>query len=138
MSTDDDRLISHVAIAELAREIARRVKPQRIILFGSYAYGQPTPDSDVDLLVVMPHRGPPHRMATRIRLAVGPRFPMDLIVRSSAELRQGVSESEWFIVEILEKGIVLHDRADPAVGAKGRSRLRRRLAAAAVAQAQPV
>jgi predicted nucleotidyltransferase len=116
----------------LVRDIMRRFDPEKIILFGSYAYGEPTEDSDLDLLVVMPHRGPGHRMATKIRLSVGVKFPMDLLVRSSAELHQGVSQRDWFIVEILEKGITLHDRANPAMGAQGRSRLRRRLASARI------
>ena len=81
---------------------------------------------------MMAHRGPGYRIATKIRLGLDVKFPMDLLVRSSAELRKGVSQQDWFIVEVLEKGIVLHDRANPAVGAKGRSRLRRRFASAAV------
>ena len=48
-------MVSRRAIKRFADEVARRFKPEKIILFGSYAYGQPTPDSDVDLLVVMPY-----------------------------------------------------------------------------------
>ena len=129
----DARTITH-----LARQVARRFDPERIILFGSYAYGEPTADSDVDLLIVMAHRGPGYRVATKIRLDLDVKFPMDLLVRSAAELRKGASQNDWFIVEVLEKGIVLHDRANPAVGAKGRSRLRRRLASAAVSETQPL
>ena len=47
-------MVSRRAIRKFSDEVARRFKPQKIILFGSYAYGSPTPDSDVDLLVVMP------------------------------------------------------------------------------------
>jgi hypothetical protein len=63
---------------------------------------------------------------------------MDLLVRSRGELRAALRQKDWFVVEVLEKGIVLYDQSDRAVGAKGRSRLRRHLAAAAVAQAKPV
>jgi predicted nucleotidyltransferase len=125
-------------ITQLARQVMRQFNPDRIILFGSYAYGTPTEDSDVDLLIVKAHRGPGYRIATKIRLDLDVKFPLDLLVRSAAELRKGVSQHDWFVVEVLEKGIILHDRANPAVGAKGRSRLRRRLAAAAVAQTQPL
>jgi predicted nucleotidyltransferase len=126
------------AIVDLAAEMAMRFDPERIILFGSYAYGQPNRDSDVDILVVMPHRGPGHKTATRIRLSLSVMFPIDMLVLSAAELRRGVREQNWFIIEVLEKGLVLHDRANPAVGTKGRSRLRRRLAAAEVAKAQSI
>jgi predicted nucleotidyltransferase len=132
-TTPRGRTVGAIAVARFVEQVARLFKPERIILFGSYAYGEPTEHSDVDLLVVTPHRGPAHRVATRIRLAVPVTFPMDLLVRSAAELRQGVSESDWFIVEVLEKGIILYDRSDPAVGTKGRSRLRRRSASAEIA-----
>ncbi len=42
-------MISRQTIRKFANEVGRRFKPVRIILFGSYAYGRPTPDSDVDL-----------------------------------------------------------------------------------------
>lgn len=125
-------------ILQLSADIVQLFNPHRVILFGSYAYGTPTVDSDVDLLVVMPHEMPASRTATRIRLGVNPTFPMDLLVRTAAELTKGAAEKDWFIVEVLEKGIVLHDHTNRAMGAKGRSRLRRRLAAAPVAQSQPV
>src|SRR5207249_4792907 len=86
------------AIANRSKQIAARFNPEKILLFGSYAYGAPNEDSDVDLLVVMPHRGPAHRTATRIRLSIDAKFPMDLLVRSSAELRKGLAQCHWFIV----------------------------------------
>ena len=104
-------------IERFASDVARVFKPEKIVLFGSYAYGKPTEDSDVDLLIVMPHRGPGHRTATRIRLAVAVTFPMDLPVRSASELRRAVGQRDYFIVEVREKGIVLHDRSDPASAA---------------------
>ena len=119
-------------------QVVNRFHPSRIILFGSHAYGVPTEDSDVDLMVVMSRRGPGARMATRIRLACPRNFPMDLLVRTDSELKKGAAEKDWFIVEVLEKGIILHDCANGSVGAKGRGRLRRRLAAAPIAQTQPV
>ncbi len=132
------RLTDSRTILQFAGEVARRFNPDKIILFGSYAYGAPTEDSDVDLMVVKRHSGSPCQLATRIRLAVRPRFPMDLLVRSPAQLEKGRLENDWFVIDVLEKGIVLHDRSNRAVGAKGRSRLRRRLASAAIPQTQPV
>jgi predicted nucleotidyltransferase len=135
----DSRVVVDAGVlVQFVGDVARLFRPERIILFGSYAYGDPTPDSDVDLLIVMPHRGPAHRTATRIRLAVPATFPMDLLVRSAAELRKGLSQQDWFIVELLEKGIVLHDHSDPAVGAKGRSRLRRRAYTSKISQVKSV
>lgn len=118
------------AILRIVGHIARNFGPRRVILFGSYAYGTPNGDSDVDLMIVMPHEGTSHSKATEIRLSMPAPFPMDLLVRSPNELRSALRQKDWFVVEVLEKGIVLYDESDRAVGTKGRSRLRRRLAAA--------
>lgn len=110
------------AIRRYARQIAERFKPNKIILFGSFAYGEPTEDSDVDLLVVMPC--PNHvTQAIRIRTALAAPFPMDLIVRSPQRLRQRIKENCWFLREITEQGIVLYDKRNTSMGAKRRSRL---------------
>ena len=87
-----------------------------VILFGSYAYGEPTDDSDVDLLLIMPHRGAGARMASQVRLACPRTFPMDLIVRSPAEVRRRVRMGDRFLSEIMSKGIVLHESRDTPVG----------------------
>jgi predicted nucleotidyltransferase len=119
-------------------EIVRRFKPQRVILFGSYAYGAPSQDSDVDLMVIKRHRGHPARAAARISIAIEHRFPLDLMVRSPSELRRRLAMDDYFISEIVHKGIVLYEEHDARVAQQGRRRFRRRLAAAALAQAQPV
>src|SRR5437016_11582205 len=69
------------AIRRYARALAARFDPDRIILFGSHAYGTPHADSDVDILVVMPARNQIDA-AVRIDRALDPPFPLDLIVRT--------------------------------------------------------
>ena len=104
-----------VAIREIrafSRRIAERFKPRRIILFGSYACGKPTEDSDVDLFVVMPFRGDEAYKAAEIRLAIHSPFPLDLIVRTPAEVRRRLAMEDWFIMDILEKGKVLYEAPD--------------------------
>src|SRR5258708_37519981 len=68
-------------IRRFARDVAERFHPEKIILFGSYAYGTPHADSDVDVLVVMPARNELDQ-ACRIDDAIDPPFPLDLIVRT--------------------------------------------------------
>ena len=77
-------MIERARILRFAEKIARQFQPQRIILFGSCTYGTPTPDSDVDLLVVMRHPGHAREQAVRIRQSIDETFPMDLIVRSAS------------------------------------------------------
>jgi predicted nucleotidyltransferase len=124
-------------IIRFVNDVADRFSPERIVLFGSYAYGTPTVDSDVDILVIMPYRGPSHHLAARIRLAVSAPFPMDLLVRSSPEIARRIKWNDFFLKEVIEKGLVLHASDDSRVGAQGRRRLRRRLAAPAIPQANP-
>ena len=104
-------MISRQAIRKFANEVARRFKPVRIILFGSYAYGRPTADSDVDLLVVMPCKGRSLDAALDVRLAVEAGFPLDLIVRTPAELRRRLALGDYFLREIVDKGIVVYEGA---------------------------
>jgi predicted nucleotidyltransferase len=111
------------AIRHFARAVATRFDPDRIILFGSYAYGTPDENSDVDLLVVMPAKNE-LTQATRIRLAVKRCFPMDLIVRTPENLRRRLEEGDWFLREIVAKGKVLYEKTHQGMGAKSRGRLR--------------
>jgi uncharacterized protein len=103
------RTVSRAQIHAFVAQVADRFGPSRVILFGSYASGSPTPDSDVDLMVIMPHRAPSARMATRIRLACPRTFPMDLIVRSPAEVRRRLAVGDPFLTEVTSKGIVLYE-----------------------------
>jgi predicted nucleotidyltransferase len=75
------------AIRRLAHQIAEQFDPEKIVLFGSFAYGTPHEYSDVDLLVVMPTYSE-IRQSIRITLAFDPVFPLDLIVRTPERLRR--------------------------------------------------
>lgn len=104
--------ISRKVITQLARQIARQFNPHKIILFGSYAYGAPTEDSDVDLLVIMPFSGRNPKMATEIWMATKPKFPIDIMVRKPAEIKKRIQMGDFFMREITEKGKVLYEAAD--------------------------
>ena len=108
-------------IRRYARQVAKRFGPDKIVLFGSHAYGRPNDDSDVDLLVIMPARNQ-HDMAVKIRWALPAPFPMDVLVRTPANVRWRLAEAESFLTEILAKGIVLYEKDHPGVGRKGRGR----------------
>src|SRR6266581_5849461 len=73
-------------IRRFAHEVAEMFQPDKIILFGSYAYGTPHDDSDVDILVVVPARSQ-LSMAARIEIAIDPPFPLDIIVRTPKEMK---------------------------------------------------
>jgi len=83
-----------------------------IILFGSYAYGKPTEDSDVDVLVVMPFNRRRGRKSLEIRQRIPADFPLDLIVRTPKFIAQRLRWGDCFTEEILAKGKVLYEAAD--------------------------
>ena len=113
-------------IRTFARTVADQFNPTRIILFGSHARGNAGADSDVDLLVVMAHRGHPTEQAIEIRTTLKCPFALDLLVRSPAEIRRRLRFDDWFIREIMEQGKVLYEADDQGMGRKGRRRLPKR------------
>ena len=96
-------------IRELTSQIARAFNPDKIILFGSHAYGQASSDSDVDILVVLPFEGKPVRKAIEIRNKVNAELPLDLIVRTPEQLADRLAQNDWFIREIVERGRTLYE-----------------------------
>ena len=104
-------------IRRYGRAIAEEFHPDKIILFGSYAYGTPHADSDVDLLVVMPARSQ-LRAAFRIDVTCEPCFPLDIIVRTPENMRWRLEEGDSFLLEIVLRGKVLYEKADQGMGPK--------------------
>ena len=96
-------------IRAFAERIVHYFQPERIILYGSYARGDPTPDSDVDLLVVLPFEGKPWRMATEIRRRIRSPFPMDLLARTPEQVRHRLARGDSFLREVTHQGMVLYE-----------------------------
>lgn len=102
------RNVSSQKIKNVTEKIVKKYKPEKIILFGSYAWGKPHPDSDVDLLVVKETRNP-FRLSRDIDGALFPRpFPLDLFVFTPQQVKQRESMGDFFIQDILSKGKVLY------------------------------
>ena len=98
-------------IREVAASVAEKFHPSRIILFGSHASQTHREDSDVDLLVVMPHKGPAAKSAAAIRESVRLPFPCDLLVRSPEKLEERLSLGDPFIRNVVLNGKVLYESA---------------------------
>lgn len=98
-------------IRAVATRIAELFHPDRIILFGSYAYGRPKPESDVDLLVIMDSPLRSRQQRLEISLALSPRpFPLDIVVRTPAEIEDRIALGDPFLSEIMVSGTVLYER----------------------------
>lgn len=97
-------------IEEAVRKIVEAFHPHKVILFGSYAYGRPTPDSDLDFLIIMDskERWPKRYMAVD-SLFWPHEYPMDFIVLTPQEAKKRLAGFDPFLKEIMEKGRTLHD-----------------------------
>ncbi len=101
--------ITEEIIQEIKNRIVKGVHPEKIILFGSYAYGNPTKDSDLDLLVILPTEEPMHRRVTRIRkLLRDINIPKDIIVYTPQEVEKWKNASAAFVTSIIKKGKVIY------------------------------
>jgi len=108
-ATQDLRKTTPEEIHSLCEEIVRWFHPERIILFGSYAYGDPSPDSGVDILVVMEFEGSSREQATRIRSRIDTPIALDLIVRTPEQIAQRLAMGDFFVSEITTQGKALYE-----------------------------
>jgi hypothetical protein len=67
-------------------------------------------------MLIMPHRGPSAKTATKIRLACPRAFPLDLLVRTRVEVERRIRMGDPFLSEIISNGIVLHESRDARMG----------------------
>ena len=94
-------MVTAEQIQHLTDDIVRQFAPERVILFGSYAYGVPTPDSDVDLLVVLPPFTERSVVKTsEVRQAVHAGFPMDVLAYSSDYLQNRLEKNDFFCAKL--------------------------------------
>jgi predicted nucleotidyltransferase len=104
--------ISSQAIEQIVQQIVTQFQPEKIILFGSYASGQPRPESDVDLLVIMETSLKEAEQAVRICQAIEYHFGLDLIVRTPAALARRLALGDSFLKEIVRTGKILYESSN--------------------------
>ena len=96
-------------IEAVAHQIARKFKPRKIVLFGSYARGDCHPHSDIDLLVLLEKKPANVDIEIEIALSVPHKFPMDILVRSQDELADRLQMGDTFLQDIVEQGVILYE-----------------------------
>jgi uncharacterized protein len=107
----DKRIIK--LVAEIVEKIKKEYQPEKIILFGSYAYGTPTKDSDLDLFIVKnTEKERIYRFAEVKKLIYEPgrRIPVSPLVYTPKELTERLAIGDSFVEEILSRGEVLYAR----------------------------
>ena len=98
------------AVQGLADRIAGEYHPDKVILFGSRAYGTPHADSDVDLLVILSFEGKTSRKSVEILDYLNVFFPLDIVVRRPEDVERRYREGDPLIREALDRGKVLYER----------------------------
>jgi len=99
---------------EIIGKLKENYDPLKVILFGSYAYGEPTDDSDIDLFIVKntdKRRSDRFVDVKRVLYNSNIRVPISPLVYTKEELEERVRIGDDFILEILQKGVVLYEKA---------------------------
>jgi predicted nucleotidyltransferase len=100
-------------INDFKNRLVEIYQPEKVILFGSYASGKVHADSDVDILVILSFEGKNPVKSAEILNRIDPRFPIDLIVRTPEQVRERQKNNDFFIKEIIEKGVILYEAHHP-------------------------
>lgn len=108
-TVDVRKRIPKSVIRAVANQIAKEFKPKKIILFGSYARGNPRPESDLDLLVIMNTPLKEWQQTLEIRRSLGVMFGMDLIVQTPKRLEQRLKMGDSFLQDVMKEGKVLYE-----------------------------
>jgi hypothetical protein len=105
--------VTEEALTVIVQRLVPALHPHKIIVFGSYIYGAPSPDSDLDLLVIVDTSARPVDRYLRVSILLRPRpFPLDILIKTPEEIKQAFIQGDPFIVEILTQGRVLYERAE--------------------------
>ncbi len=104
------KTVSESLLQEITRRLVAELEPDKIILFGSHAWGQPNEDSDLDLLVIVPEseERPAKRAARAHSTMFGVKAPMDILVHTREEVERHRRVYTSLISEILDRGRVLY------------------------------
>jgi uncharacterized protein len=105
--------LTEEVLESIVRRIVNHLPVEKIILFGSYSnlHGSPTPDSDIDLLIIMETSESLTKRVLSVSRLLRPRpFPMDILVRTPQEINTFIEKGDTFIQEIMTQGSVIYDR----------------------------
>ncbi len=106
-------MISEEKINEVVTKIASQFNPEKIILFGSYAAGNPTPDSDLDLLIIQETDLPRHKRSFNIEKAlIGSMIPMDILVYTKPEFENENNNKYSFLSSAMKTSKVVYGRTN--------------------------
>lgn len=102
-------MVTTEQINEVVHRVVENYHPEKIVLFGSYAYGIPTEESDLDLLIIKNSALPRHRRGAEVRKYLrGLKMAIDIVVYTNEEVQKWKGVRPAFITTVMEKGKVLY------------------------------
>lgn len=107
--TDGNMTTSMHDIQAIVRQIVERFTPQKVVLFGSHAYGELSTNADVDLLVIKDTEETPPRFAAKIAAAIDHPFPIDIVVWRPAEFAASLARKGNFATQVALHGLTLYE-----------------------------
>lgn len=97
-------------VLEIVNKIVKEYDPEKIILFGSYAWDNPGPDSDVDLFVIKEVNISRRERQLRLRhLLLDFDLPADILAYTSEEINQRLALRDFFIKNVINKGKIVYE-----------------------------
>ncbi|MBC7334545.1 MAG: nucleotidyltransferase domain-containing protein [Actinobacteria bacterium] len=112
ISLEKVKEVNENIISEVVRRILGVVNPEKVILFGSYAYGKPTKDSDLDILIIMDSKLPRYKRSSLIYKALaGILIPKDIIVYTPKEVEEWSDVPQAFVTTAVTKGKVIYEKS---------------------------
>jgi predicted nucleotidyltransferase len=115
-----DRVVDEKLKSEIIEQL-RPLDPYKVVLFGSYAWGEPDENSDVDLYIVSKEDHMPQNFAEKMRVKAAfskavrnlrKKVPVDLIVHTMAMHRRFVEHDSVFSKELMKRGVVLYEEGN--------------------------
>ncbi len=102
---------SQKEIKKIVRRIARNYKPEKIYLFGSFAWGKPNRDSDIDLLIIKKTKQDFFQRNFAVRKIIDGVLPVDILVRTPEEVKKRLILGDFFYRDIVRKGKPLYEKS---------------------------
>lgn len=97
-------------ISKIVDSIVKKCAPEKIFLFGSYAYGNPNKNSDIDLFIIAEIPGLQAERMRIVRRALKEQGPIDIIVRTPKEVQHSLAGRDWFVQDIMQRGKLIYAR----------------------------
>jgi len=104
-------MVKQKEIQNVVKRIAEKYKPEKIYLFGSFAWGKPTKDSDVDFFIVKNTKIRKFNRQLQVRNIVNGDLPVDILVYNNREIKERVALGDFFVKKILNQGKLVYDCA---------------------------